>query len=99
MSDIRPSAVPHGQREDPKETWDDKVGNKSSQEPGFPGPGSSTTAPEKPKAHGSKFLNKLDPRVDHDIMEAKQKGDLGDPATKPGVSKDWIVSSPVERDA
>ena len=88
MSDIRPSAVPHGQREDPKKSWDDKVGSKSSQEPDFPGPGSSTTAPGKPKAHDSKVLNKLDPRVDHDIMEAKQKGDLGDRASKPGVSKD-----------
>lgn len=77
MSDIQPSAVPQQQRDDPKKTWDDKVGNKSSQEPGFPGPGSSTTAPEKPKGHGSKVLNKLDPRMDQDVMEAKEKGDLG----------------------
>lgn len=87
MSSASPSAIPHEQREDPKNTWDDKFG-KSSQEPGFPGPGSSTTAPEKPKAHDSKVLNKLDPRVDHDIIEAKQKGELGDSAAKPGVSKD-----------
>lgn len=87
MSDTRPSAVPLEQRDDPKRTWDDRAG-KSSQEPGFPGPGSSTTAPEKPKAHDSKFLNKIDPRVDHDIMEANQKGELGGSAAKPGVSKD-----------
>lgn len=87
MSDIQPSAVPQQQRDDPKTTWDDKVGNKSSQEPGFPGPGSSTTAPEKPKGHGSKVLNKLDPRVDQDVMEAKEKGDWVDPMTKPGIVK------------
>ena len=48
MSDIQPSAVPQQQRDGPKKTWDDKVDNKSSQEP-----------------------------VDQDVMEAKEKGDLG----------------------
>ena len=76
MSDIQPSAIPQQQRDDPKKTWDDTVGNKKSQEPGFPGPGSSTTAPEKQKGHNSKFLNKLDPRLDEDVMEAKERGDL-----------------------
>ena len=82
MSDIQPSAVPHQQREDPKKTWDDKVGDKKSQGPGFPGPGSSTTAPEKPKGHSSKVMNKLDPRVDEDVMEAKERVTWVDPVIK-----------------
>ncbi|KAJ5999356.1 hypothetical protein N7451_007166 [Penicillium sp. IBT 35674x] len=85
MSEALASAIPEEQREDPKKQWDDA--GKPSQESGVQGPGASATAPEKPKPHSSKILNKLDPRQDSDVLEAQQKGELGSSENKPGVSK------------
>lgn len=85
MSEALSSAVPDKQRDDPKKVWDDA--GKSSQEPGFEGPGASVTAPEKPKAHSSKILNKLDPRQDSDTLEAQRRGEFDTSVNKPGVSK------------
>jgi hypothetical protein len=72
MSETFPSAIPREQRAEASEAYPDRP-RESSQNPGFPGPGQSATAPEKPKPHGSKILNKLDPRFDHDIFEEHQK--------------------------
>ncbi|OQD73089.1 hypothetical protein PENDEC_c017G06051 [Penicillium decumbens] len=85
MSEALSSAIPDNQRDDPKNSWGDA--GKSSQEPGMQGPGASATAPEKPKAHSSKILNKLDPRHDSDTIEAQRRGELDSSGNKPGVSK------------
>ncbi|KAJ5343497.1 hypothetical protein N7541_007980 [Penicillium brevicompactum] len=85
MSEVLPSAVPDKQQDDPKKVWG--AAGKSSQEPGIQGPGASATAPEKPKPHASKVLNKLDPRQDSDIVEAERRGEFGNTDAKPGVSK------------
>lgn len=50
---------------------------EEADKPAFPGPGSDASAGEKPKPHDSKILNKLDPRFDADMIEAKEKGELG----------------------
>lgn len=85
MSEALPSAIPDKQRDDPNKSWGDA--GKSSQKSGIQGPGASATAPEKPKAHSSKILNKLDPRQDADIIEAQRRGELDISGNKPGVSK------------
>lgn len=74
MSEPVQSKVPPSQREDAKKTRE--VSDKRSNEPGVGGPGASATAPEKPKPHSNKVLNKLDPRFDHDALEAQEKGEL-----------------------
>lgn len=50
--------------------------SKAPTEPGIAGPGASATAPVKPKPHDSKVMNKLDPRFDEDMLEAKEKGEV-----------------------
>ncbi|KAJ5195542.1 uncharacterized protein N7498_008980 [Penicillium cinerascens] len=85
MSEALPSAIPDKQRDDPKKSWGDA--GKSSRQPGIPGPAASASAPEKPKAHSSKVLNKLDPTQDSDALEAQRRGELDTSENKPGVSK------------
>ncbi|KAJ5197724.1 uncharacterized protein N7498_006841 [Penicillium cinerascens] len=85
MSEALPSAIPDKQRDDPKKSWGDA--GKPSREPGIHGPGASASAPEKPKAHSSKVLNKLDPKQDSDALEAQRRGELDTSENKPGVSK------------
>lgn len=43
---------------------------------GFPGPGQSASSPKKPRGHSSKVLNKLDPRLNADLLEAKKRGEF-----------------------
>ncbi|KAL5365247.1 hypothetical protein BJX96DRAFT_179667 [Aspergillus floccosus] len=55
------------------ETFPSAIPREQGAEIRFAGPGKSATAPEKPKPHASKILNKLDPRFDQDILEEHHK--------------------------
>ena len=47
--------------------------DKHAQQPSFPGPGASATAASPPKPHSSRLLNKLDPRLNQDILDKVDK--------------------------
>lgn len=75
MSEPIQSNIPPSQREEYMKAKESS--NKAPTEPGVAGPGASATAPEKPKPHDSKIINKLDPRFDEDVLEAEKRGELG----------------------
>lgn len=74
MSEPIQSNIPPAQRAEYMKTKESS--SKAPTEPGIAGPGASATAPEKPKPHDSKIMNKLDPRFDEKVLEAQQKGEL-----------------------
>lgn len=76
MSEPIQSNIPPAQRVDAKKTAELLGKDKEADQPGVGGPGAAATAPEKPKPHDSKLLNKLDPRFDEDMLEAQQKGEV-----------------------
>lgn len=74
MTEPIQSNIPPSQREDHKKA--NAGSSKESTQPGIAGPGASASAPEKPKPHDSKIMNKLDPRFDQDALEAHQRGEV-----------------------
>ncbi|RAH48918.1 uncharacterized protein BO95DRAFT_329221, partial [Aspergillus brunneoviolaceus CBS 621.78] len=42
-------------------------------QPSFSGPGAHSSAASTTKPHGNKVLNKLDPRLDSDMLEGQQE--------------------------
>lgn len=78
MAEPIQSNIPPAQRVNAREA--EKLGgnHKEATQPGMGGPGAAATAPEKPKPHESKLLNKVDPRFNEDLLEAQQRAEVNE---------------------